>query len=85
MTDGRVKQVFRPKLLAFVLALALTWYTLNPAPGPVRPRARRGNDEPDAERRERKPAPARAPSPGFNAPTRDDDADEELDWPEYIY
>jgi hypothetical protein len=45
-------------LLALVLALALTWYALNPAPGPLY-RVGRGEEHPDEERREEK-SPSRA-------------------------
>ena len=40
----------RLRLLALVLALALTWYAMNPAPGPAR-RVRRDEETPDEERR----------------------------------
>lgn len=86
--DDRLRRALRLKLLALVLALALTWYALNPAPGPVRPRAR-GGEEPDAERREGKSPPGRVPSPVFGsaarvpAPSPPEDT-EELEWPEYI-
>ena len=38
-------------MLAFVLALALNWYALNPAPGPVQ-RIKRDEGQPDGKRRE---------------------------------
>ena len=93
--DERVRQALRLKLLALVLALALTWYALNPAPGPVR-RHVRGGGEPDAKRREGKspgvcpPSPVLWPEPSMFgsdtpasvSPSRDEP--EELDWPEYI-
>jgi hypothetical protein len=74
----RVRQTLRLKLLALVLALALTWYALNPAPGPVRRGVREG-EEPDAERREGRSPAARGPAP---PPSREEP--EELEWPEYI-
>lgn len=87
--DERVSQTLRLKLLALVLALALTWYALNPAPGPARPRVRRGK-EPDGERREGKSPAGRVPSPVFGAaglafvPPSSREEPEELEWPEYI-
>jgi hypothetical protein len=90
----------RLRLLAVVLALALTWYALNPAPGPIR-HVRRGGDEgPDEKRRERKSRAPEAASAGAlslpsalrSSATRPPEADEvdepddleELDWPEYL-
>jgi hypothetical protein len=55
MREERFRRAIRLRLLAFVLALALTWYTLNPAPGPV-VRVRRDEGRPDEKRREVKPA-----------------------------
>lgn len=43
--------VIRLRLLALVLALALTWYAVNPAPGPVR-RVKRDEGPPGEKRRE---------------------------------
>lgn len=36
MREEGFRQAIRLRLLALVLALALTWYALNPAPGPAR-------------------------------------------------
>ena len=36
MKEGQPIQAVRLKLLALVLALALSWYAMNPAPSPVR-------------------------------------------------
>ncbi|HVF55173.1 MAG TPA: hypothetical protein VM934_03430 [Pyrinomonadaceae bacterium] len=57
MREERFKQTIRVQLLSLVLALALTWYAMNPAPGPVR-RARRDEEIPDEERRMTKPPAA---------------------------
>ena len=51
MREDRLKQAFKLRLLALVLALALTWYAVNPAPGPVRRRKREG-DQPEAKKRD---------------------------------
>lgn len=56
MTDEQTIQTIRLRLLAFVLALALTWYAMNPAPGPVR-RVKRDDGPPDEKRREAKSPP----------------------------
>jgi len=42
------------KLMALVLALALAWYAMNPAPVQ---RVRRGEEQPDEKRREAKSPP----------------------------
>lgn len=85
-----LKQELRLRLLALVLALALTWYAVNPAPGPVRRSARREDDPPGGERREAKP-PARGALSGTAAvavrrpvPTPEEADADDLDWPEFI-
>ncbi len=80
-------------MLAFVLALALTWYALNPAPGPVHT-FKRDEGQPDEKRREVKlPSGNKrdAAWDGVNATesiaTSDTPAGEEiedLEWPEII-
>lgn len=84
----------RLRLLALVLALALTWYALNPAPGPVR-RDRRDEGGADEEQRAVKSA-ARTGDDPESAETDDvlpfaespssgaESSDEELEWPEFI-
>lgn len=56
MREETFRQVIRLRMLALVLALALTWYAINPAPGSMAP-IRRDEGEPDEKRRE-----ARSPS-----------------------
>lgn len=50
MGEGQVIQEIRLRLLAFVLTMALIWYTMNPAPGPVR-QVKRDEGQPDEQRR----------------------------------
>lgn len=89
MSRAQTKQSFKLQLLALVLALALLWYSINPAPRPVI-RMRRESTPPDDERRNR--APQGRPtinafgfkltgSAGLLPSPSDVD---ELDWPEII-
>lgn len=85
-----LKQELRLRLLALVLALALTWYAVNPAPGPVRRGVRRDDEPPEGERREAKRA-GRGAASGVAvmaerrpAPKPDETDADELDWPEFI-
>ena len=56
MKEGQDGQTLRVRLLALALALALIWYAMNPAPGPVR-QVQRDEGQPDEQRREaRRPA-----------------------------
>lgn len=82
------------RLLALVLALALTWYALNPAPGPVR-RDKRDEEIADEEQRAVKSAagegydlePAEAVDVLPVVESRSAGAElsvEELEWPEFI-
>lgn len=84
----------RLRLLALVLAAALGWYAVNPAPGPVR-RVRRDDEQPDEKRREaRRPPLNRAPSgnvpdvfrltPGLAASASASEDVDDLEWPEVI-
>lgn len=59
MRDERFRQAIRLRMLAFVLALILTWYALNPAPSSMTG-VKRDEGQPDKKRRE-----ARSPS-GLN-------------------
>lgn len=86
-------QEIRLRLLALVLALALTWYAMNPAPGPAR-RAVRDDEPPDEKRREADSsrgvgyrlaragcdAPRAAPTPARSEVQEIDD----LEWPDVI-
>jgi hypothetical protein len=94
MRRERAKQSFKLHLLAFVLALALAWYSLNPAPGSI-DRIRREDELPDEKKREAEPGlhgsplfPALLAPPGARpwdepASKRDED-DEDFEWPEFI-
>jgi hypothetical protein len=90
MNRERKKQRLKLWLLALVLALVLTWYTLHPAPSPVH-RKERENTPPDAERR-RTPYPtdalllASSAQPAFwPAAANATFATEDLSaWPEYL-
>jgi hypothetical protein len=59
MRSELTKQTFKLRLLAFVLALALLWYSLNPAPRPIA-RIKREDDVPDEQKREAEPQLQRA-------------------------
>jgi hypothetical protein len=92
MRRERVKQSFRLRLLALVLALLLLWYSLNPAPGRVE-RIKRDDEVPDGKKREAEPSlqggavfPGLLAMPGARPwdealSNRDDD---DFDWPEFI-
>ncbi|HEX8652702.1 MAG TPA: hypothetical protein VF708_17940 [Pyrinomonadaceae bacterium] len=54
MGRERTKQTFKLQLLALVLAFAIIWYSLNPAPRPVA-RTKRENEVPDEKKREAEP------------------------------
>jgi hypothetical protein len=92
MWEERFRQEIRLRLLALVLALALTWYALNPAPGPVRT-DRRETEPPDENRCEAKSAfpasrhkewmEARVRESSVNLSTCTDEVGE-LEWPEII-
>lgn len=62
MREERIRQAIRLRLLALVLAFALTWYAINPAPGSVT-KIKRDEGQPDEKRRE-----ARSPSESNRAP-----------------
>lgn len=92
MREERIRQALRMQLLALVLALALTWYALNPAPGPAwtdRPDA----EPPDENRREARNAFGAHRHPAWSEfgvgrlpvspPSRAEEA-WELEWPEVI-
>ena len=92
MREEQTIQIIRLRLLALVLALALTWYALNPAPGPVH-QVTRDEGRPDENRREVKPAfgashpLARVEAGvGWASVNSPPDAGEwgELEWPEII-
>lgn len=92
MGEDRFRRAFRLRLLALVLALLLTWYALNPAPGTVRTRGRE-TESPDENRCEAKNAlrashqlewaEAGVRGSSLIPSSRAEDADE-LEWPEII-
>lgn len=94
MSNGQRIQEIRLRLLALILALALTWYVMNPAPGPVR-RVKRGKGQPDEKRREAKsrlgislemlPAEADVVNSADSLSSSEAERDiDDLDWPEVI-
>jgi hypothetical protein len=93
MIKERPKQSFKLRLLAFVLALALLWYSVNPAPRPVT-RIKRKDEPPDEKKREAEPSLQRAAvlPLSFAAPQaalkdtlhRVEDDEDDFEWPEYI-
>lgn len=92
MWEERFGQAIRLRLLALVLALALTWYAMNPAPTPVR--RVKGNGEPPGEKRREAQPPVIASHDLTEAgltkssaslfPSDVERNTEELDWPELI-
>lgn len=92
MRRDRINQSFKLQLLAFVLALVLLWYSLNPAPGPIA-RIKREDDVPDEKKRQAEPQLRgaalwpfmfRTPGAGFaDKPSPDQDEDD-FDWPDLI-
>ena len=91
MRRERTKKTFKLRLLALVLALALVWYGLNPAPRPVI-RKKTEAEPPDEKKRNVEPRsmPATllvALRPTGEAieplPTPDKDEDD-FEWPEFI-
>ncbi|HZI17762.1 MAG TPA: hypothetical protein VEY09_04130 [Pyrinomonadaceae bacterium] len=94
-SERQIRHILKLRLLALVLALALGWYALNPAPGPVRLSRRGPEDEPDEQRREEKSAIGGRVAAdavlgrvsggiGSGSPPPKGDV-EELDWPEYLH
>jgi hypothetical protein len=88
----RTKQTYKLRLLAFVLALALVWYSLNPAPRPIA-RIKRVDDVPDEKKREAEPQLRGATTlhvmlgtvgAGIADKPRPDQDEDDFDWPEFI-
>ena len=92
MSLERTKRGIKMRLLATALALAISWYLINPAP--VSPRRGRKADPPDNGRRRLQAEVETTPlSRNINAWRRhvipsaiplDDHGDEPFDWPEFI-
>jgi hypothetical protein len=92
MQRVQTKQTFKLRLLAFVLALALTWYSVNPTPR-LEVRRKPEDEQPDANKREAAPQlPTTALTPvalrrpvvesaKLNPSIEDED---DFDWPEFI-
>jgi hypothetical protein len=93
MWEERFRQAIRLRLLVFVLAFALTWYALNPAPVPVQTGARE-TEPPDENRREAKSGmrascdlewvEAEVKRSSVVKPSSRTDEAGELEWPEII-
>jgi hypothetical protein len=92
MRREQTKQTFKLRLLAFVLALALTWYSFNPTPR-FEVRRKPEDEQPDANKREAAPQLSTTALPPvalgrtvgglakLNPPIEDED---DFDWPEFI-
>jgi hypothetical protein len=90
MRKGQTGLTFKLRLLAFVLAVALVWYSLNPAPII---RHKREEEPPDEKRRSVEPQVERTATlqavlgaSGEIAkplPALDEDMDD-LEWPEFL-
>jgi len=91
MRRGQTKQTLKLRLLALVLALALVWYSLNPAPRPII-RKKREAEPPDEKKRNVEPRSMPATLPIVFKPTgetieplltpgKDED---DFEWPEFI-
>lgn len=92
MRSERTKQTFTLQMLAFVLALALLWYSLNPTPGPSA-RIQREDELPDEKKRAPVPQLRRAASLpiafrtlgiGSADHALSKQQEEEFHWPEFI-
>ncbi|HWT03728.1 MAG TPA: hypothetical protein VN256_25995 [Pyrinomonadaceae bacterium] len=91
MRRERTKQTLKLRLLALVLALALVWYSLNPAPRPII-RKKREAEPPDEKKRNVEPRSMPAtlplafrPTGGAIEPSPAPDEDEDdFEWPEFI-
>lgn len=90
MSLARTKRSLKLRLLAIVLALALAWFIINPAPGPIR-RERKATP-PDANKLQAKAEAASLSSSAHSSRRRAiantaavaTVGDELFDWPEFI-
>lgn len=93
MSRAQTKQTIKLHLLALVLALAIIWYSLNPAPR-FNPRSEREDELLDNKKREAEPQLQRAAllplvygtlgadTEAISSPIQDEEDD--FDWPEFI-
>jgi hypothetical protein len=91
MRKEQTKQSLKLRLVAFVLALALMWYILNPVPIPII-RHKRDDEPPDEKKRNLEPQPMQVTLPVAFRPiieiaehlqsSRGDGDD--FEWPEFI-
>lgn len=89
MARERNKQTFKLRILASVLALALVWYSLNPAPRPAVQKKREAQP-PDEKKRDAEPRriPATLPTAfrpaGTVGETLPPSKEDDFEWPEFI-
>ena len=92
MREDRKRETLKLKFLGLVLALVLTWYAINPAPGPVS-RSKPEGETPDEKRRELEPQPQRGFAPAVTCEgaesgaalwTTPDEGEDDFEWPEFI-
>lgn len=85
------KQTLKLRLLAFVLALAIVWYSLNPVPTPII-RRKRDDELPDETKRNIEPHRMPAILPVAFRPIMEmaepssspDEDEDDFEWPEFI-
>jgi hypothetical protein len=91
MKSTQTKQTIKLRLLALVLALALVWYSLNPAPTPII-RCKRDDEPPDEKKRNLEPQPMPVTLPVAlrqmgemaEALPCSDAGEDDFQWPEFI-
>jgi hypothetical protein len=89
MSRAQTKQTFKLRLLALVLALALIWYSLNPAPRPIIFKKREA-EPPDEKKRNLEPRNVPATLPlafrriGEMAEHLPSSGEDDFEWPEFI-
>jgi hypothetical protein len=90
MRSAQTKQTLRLRLLAFVLALALIWYSLNPLPKPL---VRRQQEAEPPEEKKRNLEPQRLLPATLSAVFRPTEEvaerlqfsdEDDFEWPEFI-
>lgn len=82
------KQTLKLRLLALVLALALVWYSLNPAPRPISLQKRKV-EPPDEQKRNAEPQSMPATLPAAFQPSVENakallSDEDDFEWPEFI-